>query len=127
VNALLPDTQLDTVIVGGGQAGLAIGYYLKLADRRFVIVEAADRRLHLALAHQPPATLTIAQGPSAVAAAALPSLHSWSRMKGPDMTFERFFPTAQPDSGRVGDGAPSGGRTHHVGSGMMLSLPGDQS
>jgi putative flavoprotein involved in K+ transport len=43
VNALLPDARLDTVVVGGGQAGLALGYHLKQAGRRFVIVEAADR------------------------------------------------------------------------------------
>jgi cation diffusion facilitator CzcD-associated flavoprotein CzcO len=70
VNALLPDTQLDTVIVGGGQTGLALGYHLKRAGRRFVIVEAANRCLHLALAHHPHAALTIAQGAPAVAAAA---------------------------------------------------------
>jgi predicted NAD/FAD-binding protein len=42
VNEVPPDTRLDTVIVGGGQAGLALGYHLRRAGRRFVIVEAAD-------------------------------------------------------------------------------------
>jgi putative flavoprotein involved in K+ transport len=37
------NTQLDTVIVGGGQAGLALGYYLHRAGRRFVIIDGADR------------------------------------------------------------------------------------
>src|SRR5215208_5724075 len=32
----------DVVIVGGGQAGLAIGYFLAREGRRFVILEAAD-------------------------------------------------------------------------------------
>jgi putative flavoprotein involved in K+ transport len=34
---------LDTVVVGGGQAGLAIAHHLQRAGRRFVVVEAADR------------------------------------------------------------------------------------
>lgn len=33
----------DTVVVGGGQAGLAIGYYLKEQGRDFVILDAGDR------------------------------------------------------------------------------------
>jgi putative flavoprotein involved in K+ transport len=35
--------QLDTVVVGGGQAGLAMGYYLAAQHRDFVILEAAGR------------------------------------------------------------------------------------
>ncbi len=35
--------RLDTVVIGGGQAGLAIGYYLKEKDRDFVILDAGDR------------------------------------------------------------------------------------
>jgi cation diffusion facilitator CzcD-associated flavoprotein CzcO len=35
--------RLDTVVVGGGQAGLAIGYYLKEQERDFVILDARDR------------------------------------------------------------------------------------
>jgi putative flavoprotein involved in K+ transport len=37
------DTPLDTVIIGAGQAGLALGYHLQRAGRRFVIVDAAER------------------------------------------------------------------------------------
>ena len=33
--------QLEVVIIGGGQAGLAIGYFLRAAGRRFTILEAA--------------------------------------------------------------------------------------
>src|SRR5688500_14366058 len=32
----------DVVVVGGGQAGLAMGYFLAGQGRRFVILEAAD-------------------------------------------------------------------------------------
>jgi putative flavoprotein involved in K+ transport len=37
-----PREQVDVVVVGGGQAGLAIGYHLARQGRRFVILEAAD-------------------------------------------------------------------------------------
>jgi putative flavoprotein involved in K+ transport len=36
------DERFDVVVVGGGQAGLAIGYFLARQGRRFVILEAAD-------------------------------------------------------------------------------------
>src|SRR3954471_11439737 len=32
----------DVIVVGGGQAGLAIGYFLARQQRRFAILEAAD-------------------------------------------------------------------------------------
>src|SRR3954469_19248679 len=32
----------DVIVVGGGQAGLAIGYFLARQQRRFAIMEAAD-------------------------------------------------------------------------------------
>jgi putative flavoprotein involved in K+ transport len=35
--------QFDTVVVGGGQAGLAAGYYLKRHGRDFVILDAGQR------------------------------------------------------------------------------------
>jgi len=35
--------RLDTVVIGGGQAGLAIGYHLKGQGREFVILDAAER------------------------------------------------------------------------------------
>jgi putative flavoprotein involved in K+ transport len=38
-----PQHQLDTVVVGGGQAGLAMGYYLATQHRDFVILDAAAR------------------------------------------------------------------------------------
>src|SRR6185437_16389122 len=34
--------RLDVVVIGAGQAGLAIGYFLARQGRRFVILEAAD-------------------------------------------------------------------------------------
>ena len=34
--------RFDTVVVGGGQAGLAVGYYLVEQGRNFVILDAAD-------------------------------------------------------------------------------------
>jgi putative flavoprotein involved in K+ transport len=33
----------DTVVIGSGQAGLAMGYYLAREDRDFVILDAGDR------------------------------------------------------------------------------------
>jgi putative flavoprotein involved in K+ transport len=38
-----PSERFDTVVVGGGQAGLAIGYHLAEAGRSFVILDASDR------------------------------------------------------------------------------------
>jgi putative flavoprotein involved in K+ transport len=35
--------RFDTVVIGGGQAGLAMGYYLKEQERDFTILDAADR------------------------------------------------------------------------------------
>ncbi|MGC9671178.1 flavin-containing monooxygenase [Planosporangium sp. 12N6] len=37
------DTTLDVLVVGGGQAGLALGYHLRRAGRRFAIVDAHPR------------------------------------------------------------------------------------
>jgi putative flavoprotein involved in K+ transport len=34
--------RFDVVVIGAGQAGLAIGYFLAQAGRRFVILERAD-------------------------------------------------------------------------------------
>jgi len=34
---------LDTVVIGGGQAGLAMGYFLSRDERDFVILDAGDR------------------------------------------------------------------------------------
>jgi len=36
-------TRFETVIIGGGQAGLATGYHLGRRDRSFVVLEANDR------------------------------------------------------------------------------------
>jgi putative flavoprotein involved in K+ transport len=38
----LRSNEVDVVVVGAGQAGLAIGYHLARQQRRFVIVDAAD-------------------------------------------------------------------------------------
>jgi putative flavoprotein involved in K+ transport len=35
--------QFDTIVIGGGQAGLSVGYYLKEGGRRFVILDANER------------------------------------------------------------------------------------
>jgi putative flavoprotein involved in K+ transport len=37
-----PDNGLDTIVVGGGQAGLAVGYYLAQQKRHFVILDERD-------------------------------------------------------------------------------------
>jgi putative flavoprotein involved in K+ transport len=38
-----PECRPDTVVIGGGQAGLAVGYYLKQKGRDFVILDAGAR------------------------------------------------------------------------------------
>jgi len=38
--------KVETIIVGGGQAGLAVGYYLKEKGREFKVLEAAERPAH---------------------------------------------------------------------------------
>ena len=35
--------QFDTIVIGGGQAGLSVGYYLKKQGRRFVILDANEQ------------------------------------------------------------------------------------
>jgi putative flavoprotein involved in K+ transport len=35
--------RFDTIVVGGGQAGLAVGYYLAEQGRKFVILDAGER------------------------------------------------------------------------------------
>lgn len=37
------DNNLDVLIIGGGQAGLAMGYYLKKSERSFIVVDASER------------------------------------------------------------------------------------
>ena len=37
-----PEATYDVVVIGAGQAGLAMGYFLKQQGRNFVILEAAD-------------------------------------------------------------------------------------
>jgi putative flavoprotein involved in K+ transport len=40
----MSDTErFDTVVIGGGQAGLTVGYYLAQGDRSFVILDANER------------------------------------------------------------------------------------
>src|SRR5258708_25889424 len=35
--------RFDTIVIGGGQGGLAVGYYLARQGRDFVILDASDR------------------------------------------------------------------------------------
>jgi putative flavoprotein involved in K+ transport len=35
--------RVETIVIGGGQAGLSVGYHLKKRDRSFVILDANDR------------------------------------------------------------------------------------
>jgi putative flavoprotein involved in K+ transport len=43
MNSVRDTQRLDTVIVGGGQAGLAVGYHLMSRDQRFLILDANPR------------------------------------------------------------------------------------
>src|SRR4029079_10540598 len=38
----MTDERYDVVVIGAGQAGLAIGHFLAMQSKRFVVVEAAD-------------------------------------------------------------------------------------
>ena len=39
-----PEHHFNTVVIGGGQAGLAMGYFLtQQEDRHFVILDASNR------------------------------------------------------------------------------------
>src|SRR5690349_10002203 len=38
-----PETRTETVVIGAGQAGLAVGHHLQRRDRPFVILDAASR------------------------------------------------------------------------------------
>src|SRR6187397_51640 len=39
----LATERFHTIVIGGGQAGLSVGYYLARAGRPFVILDAGDR------------------------------------------------------------------------------------
>ena len=41
--SIKPTEEFETIVIGGGQAGLAVGYYLKKRGRSFVILDANDR------------------------------------------------------------------------------------
>jgi len=43
MNVSSSEQRFDTVVIGGGQAGLAVGYYLARQGREFVILDANDR------------------------------------------------------------------------------------
>jgi putative flavoprotein involved in K+ transport len=42
-DALASVEEFDTIVIGGGQAGLSVGYYLKRRGRPFVILDANER------------------------------------------------------------------------------------
>jgi putative flavoprotein involved in K+ transport len=39
----ISDQGYDTIVIGGGQAGLSVGYYLARRGRRFIILDAGER------------------------------------------------------------------------------------
>jgi putative flavoprotein involved in K+ transport len=43
MNTTFDTERLDTIVIGGGQAGLSVGYYLKREGVRFVILDASAR------------------------------------------------------------------------------------
>ena len=38
-----PEPRFDVIVIGGGQAGIAMGYYLNARSARFVILERAAK------------------------------------------------------------------------------------
>src|SRR5213592_4524859 len=43
MNVSSSEQRFDTVVIGGGQSGLVVGYYLARQGREFVILDANDR------------------------------------------------------------------------------------
>src|SRR6059036_2868123 len=43
IQALAGVETVETIVIGGGQAGLSVGYYLKKQGRPFVILDANER------------------------------------------------------------------------------------
>src|SRR5918911_4155173 len=41
--AMTTDSSYETIVIGGGQAGLTIGYYLAQQNERFVILDESER------------------------------------------------------------------------------------
>jgi putative flavoprotein involved in K+ transport len=41
--AVASTEKFETIVIGGGQAGLAVGYYLKKHGRPFVILDANEQ------------------------------------------------------------------------------------
>jgi glycine/D-amino acid oxidase-like deaminating enzyme len=39
-------TEVETLIIGGGQAGLAVSYFLKQAGQEHLIIDAAEKAAH---------------------------------------------------------------------------------
>ena len=35
--------EVDTIVIGGGQAGLSVSYYLKLDGREHIVLEQAEQ------------------------------------------------------------------------------------
>lgn len=40
---MMVDRYINTVVIGGGQAGLTMGYYLAAQERDFVILDVSER------------------------------------------------------------------------------------
>ena len=60
---MMTDEHVETVIIGGGQAGLSVGYHLRSQEREVVILDGSERGLYCRRMRLVPRMLLLAGQP----------------------------------------------------------------